>query len=258
MVFVLFFLSVLSAIRSETLTTNNPIIGVVCSESQDGMAVFVPHPTNCSLYYECVGLTPVLMSCPGDLYFHPDLHICTWPGLVDCEPTTKTVLPETTPRISTPTIPITTSEDLTNTEAVIITGGRAGAVGAGGFKSVEVILGDGTTCSLPDLPANTEYHSQSGLVTCGGGTDLSVGVDDTYCTTFTNGSWITTHNLTVPRRFHTSWNSDMGIILIGGAYFDNATRSTELLSNTSSTSTLEFALPYDTRYLGHVSNSSIN
>merc|ERR1712038_1777574 len=42
---------------------------VVCHESEDGYAVFVPHPYDCSLYYECVDLTPVLMSCPAGLYF---------------------------------------------------------------------------------------------------------------------------------------------------------------------------------------------
>ena len=247
MAIALALLALAGAGQSKTLTTSDPTFGVVCPESEDGMSVFVPHPTNCSLYYHCVGTTPVLMSCPGDLYFSPVFHICTWPELAEC----KTDPQETTTSISTftSTIRTTSSEDLTNTEAVIVTGGRVGDSGAGGFKSVEVIRGDGTTCTLPNLPANTEYHSQSGLITCGGGTDLSVGfgVDDTFCTTFTNGSWITTHNLTVPRRFHTSWKSNSGIMLIGGTYIDNASRSTELLSNTSSTSTLAFTLPYDTR-----------
>merc|ERR1712165_40201 len=76
----------------ETVTTrhrDDPFT-VVCHESEDGMAVFVPHPSDCSLYYECVGLTPVLMSCPGDLYFDPQLDVCNWPDLVDCQPPTTT------------------------------------------------------------------------------------------------------------------------------------------------------------------------
>merc|ERR1719410_1876329 len=62
---------------------------VVCPSSEDGFAVFVPHPTNCSLYYECVGNSPILMSCPGDLYFDPNLNVCNWPDQVDCQPQTE-------------------------------------------------------------------------------------------------------------------------------------------------------------------------
>ena len=93
------------------LRTSDPIIGVVCHESEDGMAVFVPHPSDCSLYYECVGLTPVLMSCPGDLYFDPQLDVCNWPDLVDCQP------PTTTEEV------VTTTEALedTTTEAEVMT-----------------------------------------------------------------------------------------------------------------------------------------
>merc|ERR1712066_113955 len=41
---------------------------VVCHESQDGLAVYVPHPYDCSLYFQCVGLSPTLMACPPGLY----------------------------------------------------------------------------------------------------------------------------------------------------------------------------------------------
>ena len=58
---------------------------VVCSESEDGMSVFVPHPTDCGLYYQCVGNNPVLMSCPDGLFFDPSLNVCNWPEFVDCE-----------------------------------------------------------------------------------------------------------------------------------------------------------------------------
>merc|ERR1712020_476707 len=58
---------------------------VVCHESEDGYAVFVPHPYDCSLYYECVDLTPVLMSCPAGLYFDSRIDVCNWPENVDCD-----------------------------------------------------------------------------------------------------------------------------------------------------------------------------
>ena len=61
------------------------IFDVVCHESEDGYAVFVPHPYDCSLYYECVDLTPVLMSCPAGLYFDSRIDVCNWPENVDCD-----------------------------------------------------------------------------------------------------------------------------------------------------------------------------
>ena len=64
---------------------------VVCYESQDGYAVFVPHPYDCSLYFECRGRTPVLMSCPAGLYFDSRLDICNWPEYVKCPEDTTTV-----------------------------------------------------------------------------------------------------------------------------------------------------------------------
>jgi len=67
---------------------------VVCPESEDGYSVYVPHPTDCSLYYQCVGNNPTLMSCPGGLYFDTNLNVCNWPQFVDCE--NRTDNPETT------------------------------------------------------------------------------------------------------------------------------------------------------------------
>merc|ERR1712038_1394817 len=73
----------------------DPHFDVVCPPSEDGSTVFVPHPTDCNLYYICVGKVPFLMQCPGDLYFDSVLNVCNWPDLVDCEPQT-TVNSETT------------------------------------------------------------------------------------------------------------------------------------------------------------------
>merc|ERR1711953_461766 len=68
-----------------TTTSTSPDFDVVCHESEDGYAVFVPHPYECSLYYECMDLTPVLMSCPPGLYFDSRIDICNWPENVDCD-----------------------------------------------------------------------------------------------------------------------------------------------------------------------------
>ena len=54
-------------------------------ECPDGGAPFVPHPTDCSLYYQCNGDLPILMDCPDGLYFDPQLNVCNWPDQVDCQ-----------------------------------------------------------------------------------------------------------------------------------------------------------------------------
>jgi len=64
-----------------TLTT----IEASAVECPDGGAPFVPHPTDCSLYYQCNGDLPILMDCPDGLYFDPQLNVCNWPDQVDCQ-----------------------------------------------------------------------------------------------------------------------------------------------------------------------------
>ena len=57
---------------------------VECLPSQDGFSVFIPHPSDCSLYYQCAGVRPVLMSCPGGLHFDYSVSVCNWPQDVEC------------------------------------------------------------------------------------------------------------------------------------------------------------------------------
>ena len=67
-----------------------------CPPSTDDYPVFLPHPTDCSLYYMCSLDRPHLMSCPSPLVFDTSLNVCNWPQNVDCtphqeEPTTEVV-----------------------------------------------------------------------------------------------------------------------------------------------------------------------
>ena len=83
-------------------------------------------------------------------------------------------------------------------------------VGSAG-KSVELLSSNGTRlCSLPDLPGERWGHSQTGIVTCGGG----VGSEETSCVTFEAGSWKKTHTLGQQWRDHTAWASPQGVMLI--------------------------------------------
>ena len=73
------------------------------------------------------------------------------------------------------------------------------------------------------------------------------------CSTLVAGVWTPTHTLQVLRSSHLSWETEGGILLLGG-WARGARQTTELLSSASSTSTAtvshsksHFALPYDTR-----------
>ena len=78
-----------------------------------------------------------------------------------------------------------------NISAVLVTGGvPTNSVGT----SVELLSSNGTRlCSLPNLPAPRHYHSQSGLLSCGGGGSHSG--ERKSCVTFTGGHWKKTHTL---------------------------------------------------------------
>ena len=125
---------------------------------------------------------------------------------------------------------------LFSAEGIIITGGGGGSAG---ITSVEVILSNSTLCTLPQLPEARYRHSQSGLTACGG-----VYPTGGTCTTFSNGAWATSHNLDPRRMNHVSWNSPSGTMLFGGHY---SRKTTAFLSATSSSSSAQFDLLYDTK-----------
>ena len=124
---------------------------------------------------------------------------------------------------------------LFSVEGIIITGGAGESAG---ITSVEVILSNGTHCTLPPLPDARYRHSQSGLTACGG-----VYPTGGTCTTFSNGAWATSHNLDQDRMNHVSWNSPIGLMLLGGGISE---RTTSLLSTTTFSVSAQFELPYDT------------
>ena len=122
--------------------------------------------------------------------------------------------------------------------AIIITGG---VVAGYATDSVELLFPNGTSlCSLPSLPDLRYYHTQSGLVTCGGRGD------EKDCITFSGGQWSTSHSLLYGRRYHSSWSSTQhGTILIG-SYYGTAGSTTEMLTETGE-SEESFTLKNETR-----------
>jgi len=83
---------------------------VVCPESEDGFPVFLPHPSDCTKYYQCQEDWPILMECAPPLYFDPDLGVCNWPRFVDCQQASTTAE-------ATTEAPVTTAADTTTPEA---------------------------------------------------------------------------------------------------------------------------------------------
>ena len=129
---------------------------------------------------------------------------------------------------------------------IIITGGEDPLVkNAVELMKPDVFFG---SCSLPQLPEGRRYHTQTGLTACGGDDYNGGGDYDAIrksCVTLSGGSWSISHNLVHQRRFHCAWETDSGIMLLGGRQSPN---TTELL-NDDGGSEERFVLKYPSRYL---------
>ena len=124
--------------------------------------------------------------------------------------------------------------------AILVTGGHntldvSGVV----LRAVEVLHSDGSPwCSLPDLPEDRRSHTQTGLEACGG-----YGYDPSFtCVRLEAGSWTPSHQL-VEQRFHLSWASPAGTLLMGGFL---SPQTTELLDANTGDSVTSFPLIYRT------------
>ena len=106
------------------------------------------------------------------------------------------------------------------------------------LKSAELLDTNGSyLCTLPDIPGGRHYHTQNGMVSCGGGWTPGT------CSTFSNGTWVTTHTLGGGRIYHSSWTSPQGVLLMGGSGSSRTT--TDLLTENGGT-TPGFGLNYNT------------
>ena len=127
-----------------------------------------------------------------------------------------------------------------DTAAILVTGGFNTPSG-GVLSAVEVLHGDGSPwCSLPDLPEDRRSHTQTGLEACGGyGSSAS-----STCVRLEAGSWTPSHQMVEQRRYHSSWASPAGTLLMGGIL---SPQTTELLDANTGDSIPSFPLKYDTQ-----------
>ena len=129
-------------------------------------------------------------------------------------------------------------------QGLLVSGGyRIQDTWADSRLTVELLYGNGSSCWLPSLPEGRWSHSQSGLVICGGGAGEETRAS---CSALVAGAWLPSHTLQVQRWNHLSWETEGGILLLGG-WDSGAGRTTELLSPASSTTSEKFVLPYETR-----------
>ena len=119
---------------------------------------------------------------------------------------------------------------------VMVSGGMENGVK---LDSVELLNMDGTwNCPMPPMPEARSGHTQSGRIACGGWDPAA----RKSCVTFFNGGedWVKTHNLTQQRRYHSSWASPRGVMLMGGL---SSVETTEILTGDGVT-TPGFSLDY--------------
>jgi len=132
-------------------------------------------------------------------------------------------------------IVILSSTPTSATEGIVISGGDDTSA----YKSVEVYVpSTGMSCLLPALPENRIYHTMDDLTVCGG----------TYtketCVSFISGEWVTSQPLVHQRMVHCSWQTEEGLLLLGGG---NQPLTSEIVPLSGQDGGLSFDMQYDTR-----------
>ena len=125
------------------------------------------------------------------------------------------------------------------TLAILVAGGRT-QTNTFADSSVEVLYLNGTSwCSMPNLDYGRARASMSGFMICGGATDTgTVNRDNTCSTINSDGTWNETIFLTKNRYAHSGWQTERGLMLLGGhTRFSGEPGSTELVSNRQSQAT---------------------
>ena len=120
----------------------------------------------------------------------------------------------------------------------------SGGFGGTGTNVKVISPGRNVSCSVPDLPQPRSGHTMNNNIVCGGEDDATDTV--TSCYKLTTAGWNRSHTLIHRRVYHSSWEVEDGIILLGGAYSGSETTS-EIAKWDGTTEEL-FSMRYSTRY----------
>merc|ERR1711962_490719 len=127
---------------------------VVCPASEDGFPVFLPHPSDCTKYYQCQEDWPILMECAPPLYFDPDLGVCNWPRFVDCQQASTTA-EATTEAPVTVTADTTTPEAANTTTAEVVDTTTPEAVDTTTAEAVDTTTAEAVDTTTPEAEDTT-------------------------------------------------------------------------------------------------------
>ena len=90
---------------------------VDCNGFPDG--TFLPHPTDCSKYFECDHNIAWPFQCANETWFDTTINSCNWPDQVECNITTPTTnFPTTTTQMGSSSTVTTSIFPNTNTTTI--------------------------------------------------------------------------------------------------------------------------------------------
>jgi hypothetical protein len=106
--------------------------------------------------------------------------------------------------------------------------------------SVEVFVpSTGLSCSLPALPDYMWDHTMDSLLICGGPSSSTA----ITCMSFSSGQWINSNTLVSGKCDHTSWQTEQGVVLMGGNY---SPYTSEIVDTAGGQGGSSFAMQYST------------
>jgi len=94
--------------------------GHLASASPCSSGKLLPHPTDCSSFYQCSQGELTKISCPDGLHFSPQNNYCDWPDNVKCDTDNDIVQSSTSPSTSSTSASISTTSDTITTSTTML------------------------------------------------------------------------------------------------------------------------------------------
>ena len=119
--------------------------------------------------------------------------------------------------------------DIDDRFGLLITGGAPN--GRSVWNSTELFIPSANrSCSLGELEGARQGHTSGGrgLMVCGGVDRTERPVDT--CLTWTDGRWVTERRLSRKSVYHTAWNLNDSLMLMGGPSYESSRFRTEVVT----------------------------